>query len=350
MKKNAVKLSTAEKLSLFSNLATMMAAGIPILEAAESLVSESKAAQQVFLTTFIANLKQGKKISDSLQLFDHTFDQATISVMKAAEESGKLEEALNDLTINYKKQAEFNAKIRSALTYPFLVMLVFVGVVVMILMVVMPRVSDVFKRLNIVLPLLTRILIFLSDLLVKNTAVIGFAALFLIVLFIILIRWQGRTVKRFLLRVPGLRKFGQEVDLAVFSRTMALLLSAGIPITEAIELSKSSIVNNKILQAITTTHQFVTNGRPLSEGLQKHAHLFPVIMRRMIESGEKSGTLEKAMQDAADFFESRVEASVKQMTTLLEPLLLVVIGLLVGGMMLAILTPIYGLIGQLGAR
>lgn len=349
-KELTLKLKLAEKLSLFSSLATMVAAGIPILESANSLLEETNGNQKAFLTFLIKNLEQGKKIADTLQKFPASFDPATVSVIRAAEESGKLEEALKDITINFKKQAAFNEKINSALMYPVLVLIVFFGVMILILTVVMPRVADVFKRLDIDLPLITRILIFLSDILVNNTAVFLFSLVVFVVGGFLIFKWKGSKVKAYILQLPGLRKFGQQVDLAQFSRTLALVLGAGIPITDALKMAHSILLSPQISKAVAIAVESVNSGRSLTDGLQKSPGLFPAVMKRMIESGERSGSLEKSMQEAADYFEEKVEQNVKQMTTLLEPILLVVIGVLVGGMMLAILTPIYGLIGQLGAR
>jgi type II secretory pathway component PulF len=142
----------------------------------------------------------------------------------------------------------------------------------------------------------------------------------------------------------------KDIDLTKFSRNFYLLLNAGIPITSALELTENVVVNREVEMGLRHAKEAVASGRKLSEGFKSNRKIFPSIMIRITESGERSGSLEKSMAEISDFLDYQVSVKLKTATILLEPLLLVIIGGLVGGMMLAIITPIYGLIGQVGGR
>jgi type II secretory pathway component PulF len=155
-------LSNGDKIALVSNLHTMLAAGIPILETVDSLLQDSKGTQKKLLQTLRQELGQGQHVYVTFAKFPKIFDKVTISIIKSAEESGTLDTSLNDLQVNIKKEIEFNDRIRSALIYPVFILVVFVVVMVVILVVVIPKIATVFSQLNVALPLPTKILIKLS--------------------------------------------------------------------------------------------------------------------------------------------------------------------------------------------
>ncbi|MBI4033245.1 MAG: type II secretion system F family protein [Candidatus Blackburnbacteria bacterium] len=349
MTKN-IRLSGNEKLILISNIQTMLQAGIPILEVVDSMLEDARGNQKVILVALKEDLNQGKAIYSSFERFPQAFDPITINLIKAAEEAGTLDETLKDLVENITKDIEFSGKIKAALVYPILVVVIFFSVLILILTFVIPRVADVFSRLKIQLPLPTKILIAASNLVTSYTILIIFAcALFAFGVFV-LWRTQRQKFLNVVFSLPLLSRLAREIDLTRFSRSMSLLLSSGIPITDSLELSKN-VVNKKELQlTIANSLTLVSSGKKLSVGLKKSKEKIPSIVTRITEAGEKSGTLEKSMQDLANYFDSQVANTLKGVTTLFEPILLVVVGLMVGGVMLAIIAPIYGLISQIGGR
>ena len=164
-----VSLSSSEKMNLFGNLSTMLAAGVPLLEVVNSIMEDTKGSQLKILTTLKNDLMQGKRIHSSFSQFPRVFDKVTINLIKASEEAGTLETVLRDLRDHIQKEMEFTDKIKFALLYPSLILIVFAGMLLTILIVVVPRIATVFSRLKVKLPLPTRILIFISDLLLKHT-------------------------------------------------------------------------------------------------------------------------------------------------------------------------------------
>jgi type IV pilus assembly protein PilC len=170
----------------------------------------------------------------------------------------------------------------------------------------------------------------------------------LVVGFIFLYKRYRRYMVRALYSLPLVSRLAREIDTTRFTRSLFLLLSSGIPITTALELSQAVVVKKEVGQAIMHSKDLVSSGKKLSEGFKDSKNIFPSIMIKITEAGEKSGSLDKAMQDASDFLDYQVSGTLKTVTALIEPLMLVLVGIMIGGMMLAIIAPIYGLIGQVG--
>ena len=169
MNAKKISISNNDKLSLISNLSTMLAAGIPILETIDSLLEDSKGNTSKVLETLKDDLSQGKHVYHAFSRFPKVFDSVTVNIIKASEEAGTLDVTLKDVKENMKKETEFSDKVKSALVYPIIVMVVFIALLFVMLIVVIPRISSVFTKLNMELPLPTKILIFVSDALVSHT-------------------------------------------------------------------------------------------------------------------------------------------------------------------------------------
>lgn len=345
-----ISLSTSEKIGLISNLSTMLTAGISILETVDSILEDAKGNQKKILETLRADLIQGEQLHTSFSKFPNVFDLVTVNIIKAAEEAGTLDITLKDLRENIKKEIEFSDKVKSALIYPVIIIFVFVGVLLMILVFVIPKITTVFSRMKINLPLPTKILIFLSDLLLKNTLSTFAIVAILTVGLIILYKKQKKLIINIIFSLPLLRELAKQIDLTRFSRSLFLLLNAGLPITYALELAKNVVVKNEVGAAISHSKDLVLSGKRLSEGFKDAKHIFPSIMIKITEAGEKSGSLDRSMQDISEFLDYQVSKTLHTTITLMEPLLLVMVGVVVGGMMLAIMSPIYGLISQIGSR
>lgn len=350
MKLKNIHLSTSEKLGLVSNMSTMLTAGIPILETIDSLLEDAKGNQKKLLESVRSDLTEGNHVSTSFEKFPEIFDKVTINLIKAAEEAGTLDVTLKDLKDNIKKETEFKDKIKAALTYPMLIVIVFIGVLFMILVVVIPKISTVFSRLNVELPLPTVILITLSNIVVKQTIPFVVGSFLSVAAVVFLFKKQKKFVLRYLFALPVVSKLIKEIDLTRFSRSMYLLLNAGIPITMALELGREVVMKDDISRALKNSTEVVVSGKKLSEGLKEAKNIIPGIMIKIIEAGEKSGSLDKSMQDISEYLDYEVSNTLRTLTAMLEPIMLIFVGILVGGMMLAIIAPIYGLIGQVGGR
>lgn len=345
-----ITITSADKLNLISNISTMLSAGIPILETIDSLGEDAKGNTKIILQKLHEDLIQGKHISTSLAQFPRAFDKVTVNIIRASEEAGTLDITLKDMKEQIKKDMEFNDRVRGALTYPMLIFFVFGAVLLLILTVVIPKVATVFSHLNIVLPLPTKILIATSSFLLTYPIPILVGAIFLIILFVYLFKAHKQAVLGIFYKLPLIAPLIKEIDLARFSRSMYLLLSSGITINNALELTQEVVSRVDIADAIALAKKNVLSGRELSEGFKQKKQIFPSIMIKIIEAGEKTGTLDKSMQDISEHMDYEVTNALKTVMTILEPLMLVIVGLLVGGMMLSIIAPIYSIIGQVGSR
>lgn len=350
MKTFNTQIPAGDKIALVSNLHTMLSSGIPILETVESLLEDSKGGQKKLLQTMREDLAQGQHMYTTFQKFPKIFDQVTVNIIKASEDSGTLDTALEDLKISIRKDIEFNDKIKSALIYPAFIMVVFVLVMVVILVVVVPKIATVFKNLNVDLPIATQIMIFLSDALLDYTIpIIAFIVIF-IASVVFVFKKQKMVIVRALTSLPLISQLTQQIDLTRFTRSLYLLLNAGIPITTALELTQDVVIKKNIQNAIKHTKIVVFGGKKFSEGLKDSKKAIPSIMIKIVEAGERSGSLDKAMLDVSDYLDYQVSSSLKTLTALIEPIMLVGVGVLIGGMMMAIISPIYQLIGSVGAK
>ncbi|PIY69471.1 hypothetical protein COY90_00465 [Candidatus Roizmanbacteria bacterium CG_4_10_14_0_8_um_filter_39_9] len=345
-----VNISTSEKIELVMNLSTMISAGISILSAVDSLLEDAKGNQKIVLQALNDDINQGKHIYSAFARFPQIFDKVTINIVKAAEEAGTLDVVLKDIKNNIRKDMEFSDKIRSALMYPILIMIVFVGVLLMILIVVIPKISIVFLRLKVALPLPTKILIFASDLLVNQPIPLLIGAAIIVGSFIMLYKNQRQVILQFFYSLPIISPLMRKIDLTRFTYNLYLLLNSGIPITSALELAQDVVLKKEVAVIIEQSRKMVLSGKNLSEGLKTGKGIIPNIMIKLIEAGERSGSLEKSLHEVSDFLEYEVASMLKTATALLEPVMLVVVGVLVGGMMMSIIAPIYGLISTVSSH
>lgn len=350
MKTETISITTDDKISLFISLSTMLSAGITIIEVINSLLEDAKGNQRKILTTLKEDLSSGKRIHVSFARFPNVFDSVTVSIIKAAEESGTLDTTLKQIKENIEKEAEFVDKIKSTLMYPAFIVVVFMLVFLMILIFVIPKISRVFLSLRVELPLPTKILIYLSNIITTQTVFflsgLGISIAFLIFLF----KTQKKQFLQFIYSLPGISQLVIQIDLVRFTRTMAMLYTSGITIISALELCQGIVMNKKVALMISQARTIIFSGKNLSDSLKLHKAIVPNLMIKIIEAGEKSGTLEGSLREVASFLDYQVSRSLKILTALIEPVMLVIVGGLVGGMMLSIIAPIYSLIGQVGAQ
>lgn len=349
MKASNIQLRGKDKLALFTDMSTMLTAGIPIMEIIESLSRDAKGDTRVIFETLHRSLVNGEPLSQGMAAFPRTFDAVTLNTMRAAEAGGTLEETLQDLVRTLKKELEFSDTIRTAMIYPAFIGVLFLGIVLLMLTFVIPRISEVFTSLRVAMPPATRLMIALSNFFVANWLMVSVAALLMAVAGSVLIKMNSRAIVRALLNLPGLRQLGVNIDLARMTRSFALLIRAGIPLDEALVLSKRVVRKPQILRAIEHMQHNIDAGRSLGSNLRETQNVIPPIMARSIETAESSGTLEQTMQNLAEYFDGQVNGSLKAATALLEPIIIVVIGMMVGALMITIIAPIYNMISQINA-
>lgn len=348
MKTQNLTLPSSEKLNLLSNLSTMINAGLTMNEAIDALQSDATGTLKTVLAGIGEDITQGKPLHASLEKYPRIFDTVTIALIKASEESGTIHIVLKDIKQTVKKDIEFMDKIRSTLTYPVIIFIVFAGVLLLLLTFVIPKITTVFLRLRVELPLPTKILIALSNIIVNYTLPTLLTSIAVSILLFFLYKRQKKLLVSTITKLPYISSIAIQIDLTRFCRSMHLLLTSAIPVYTSLELTSEVVIKREIRDAITRTKEYVSGGRGLAEGL-RGAKAIPSIMLKIIEVGERSGTLEQSMQDLAEYFDYQVTKTLQFAITVFEPMILVVVGVVIGSMMIAIMAPIYNLIGQVGS-
>lgn len=342
-------ISEKEKTVFTRQLATMVEAGLPLARALEILVGQTRNPRfREMLSSSLRDVQAGVSLSSSLEKHEGIFSRVYISLIRAGEASGALDTILKRLADNQEKRQEFIGQTRGALIYPAIVVVGMGGVFVMMMTFVIPKLTDMYRDLGADLPLPTKIMIGLSDFMT------GFWWLILLVIGVTaFLGWrfsqtkQGRYIfARMVLRLPIVGNISGQSQLAELSRTLGLLVSSGVPILTALDISKGAVGNVLYLEAIDRVAVSVEKGAPLSAAIKKDA-LFPVSLGQMVEVGEETGKVDEVLFKTAKFFESEVDQQVKNLTAALEPAIMVLLGVMVGFLILSVILPIYSLTSQL---
>jgi type II secretory pathway component PulF len=341
--KTRKKVKTNELILFSRQLAILIKSGIPILKCLEVI---SDQAQSPYFRTIVAqihnDLKEGSKLSESLAKYPHIFSSFYVAMIQAAEDSGNLETVLIRLAEYRKSQAEIVSMIRLALIYPSIMGVVGAGTIIFMLTFVMPRLMRIFHDLGENLPLPTKILLGMSNHLTQ------WGAPFLIglILVVFLIRYElkrksGQRLRSMIeLRIPVLGQLILKKELALLSRTLELLIKSGISVLKAIELTAPVLSNEILRQDLLQGYKELTQGSSLGKTL-KQFKVFPVFMTNLISVGEESGRLDLSLGEIAGAYEKDTQESVKAFTAILEPAMILGMGLIVGFIVIAMLLPIF---------
>ncbi len=330
-------------------LASMLRAGVPVLRALHSMQEQTESASMQAVVGEMAHaIRDGAMLSESLRAFPRLFPPLYISMVEAGEAGGVLDVVLERLADAREKEEEGRRKVQAAMAYPILVALVGAGTIVVLLAFFMPRVMALFEHVTD-LPLPTRILLGTSSLLTEY----GYWFLLLIglvgvVLHRLAAMENGRIVlDRFLLQLPLLGRFLRDVEIGRFARTFALLVDAGIPLDRVLRLSGNTLHNTVLRREVDALRaRTVQQGQRLSTGFRT-SRIFPPFVGNMVAVGEETGRLEESLGEVGKFYEASVERFSRMLSALLEPILLLVVGGLVGFIVFAMLMPIFEIGGSL---
>ncbi len=343
-------ISSSEKAAFCRFVSTMLHSGMSIPETVDIIREESKnKAMQRVLADISFQTQRGKSLSSVLANYKQDFDPIFLTMVKVGEESGTLEKSFQYLAKQLAASHELTQKVKGSLMYPAVIVVAMFGNGLIMMLFVLPKISGAFLRLDVPLPVYTKVLLTVGDYIGKNVPLVLFSVFGVIgVLFVLFLL---RPVRRFLLKVvtkmPGIRGVVRQIDIARFSRTLSTLLANGVPIVEALDVSADSLTDPYLKAEAKTFSAGVSKGESLSDILMKHRKEFPAVMIQTIRAGEKSGSLEQVLGEMAEFYESEVDYSLKRMTGLLEPVLMLLIGAVVGIMVIIMIAPIYSIIGGL---
>jgi type IV pilus assembly protein PilC len=342
-----------DELVLFARqLATMISAGLPLLESLEILKEQAESAGfRTVIDDIVGEIRGGKDLSQCLEKFPRVFSNVFCSMIKAGEASGQLDEILLRLADYMEATAKLKRDIRAAMTYPVISLVLVLGISSFLMIGIVPKFKEVFDSLEIELPKLTSTVMNVSLWSRDHWDIVfgGAAAAFFLLGLYKKTRAGRRHFDRLKLWMPVFGPLFRKVALSRFSRTFATLIKSGVPILGALEIVAETSGNSVIAGVVEAARENVRQGDTLSEPLSK-SPVFPPMVTRMIGIGEKSGSLETLLEKIATFYDEQVAAEVKSLTSLIEPLLIGVMGFLVGGIVLAVFLPIFELQKKLAAR
>lgn len=335
----------SEDIVMFTQqLSTMINSGLPLADGLSILQSQSKPAMAKITGEMVRDIQGGSSFADTLKSRGTAFSTVYVATVKAGEASGKLDEMLTRLAESEEKKREFAAKTKGALVYPVIVLIVMFLVMLAMMVLVVPKLTSMFNDFGTELPVATRALIAISGFFQHMwwLIILGMGGL-----IYGLRRWyqtkKGRKkIDRFVLQIPVYGKLKTQVALADVTRTLALLVGAGISILEALEIVTQSAGNVVFEEALQTAASGVEKGLPLAAMLAREP-FFPPLLSQMVSVGEETGQLSGVLQKVAQHFESESEHAIKNLTTALEPFIMIVLGVGVMFLVLAIVMPIYQL-------
>jgi type IV pilus assembly protein PilC len=345
------KKVTLKDMVVFSRqFAAMIEAGIPMLRVLTVLIDQTESPKFIGILEIIkSDVEQGTPLSESLKKFPETFDRLYIAMIKAGEAGGVLDKVLNRLAGFLEARNKLTHKVQTALTYPVTIVVISVVVVWFMLTFILPKFSAIFESTGGKLPAFTQALIDISNL-IRSPWILVIAAFLWLVISTIITWYKTEDGRKFidswLLKIPIFGEILKKVAVARFTRTFGTLIESGVPIITALDVVKDS-ANNAVLESvIEEVKKEAEEGGELSTKLRESV-IFPPMVTQMISIGEESGELETMLNKIADFYDTEVDNAVESLTSLMEPLFIVVLGGIVGAIVVAMYLPIFNVIKQI---
>jgi type IV pilus assembly protein PilC len=341
----------AKELAVFTRqFSVMIDAGLPLVQCLEILAGqqENKVFQKV-LTGTRAAVEGGSTLSAAMRQYEKVFDALYVNLVEAGETGGILDTILQRLSSYIEKNVKLKRAVKSALVYPIAVLTVAAGVIILLLWKVVPIFTTLFVGLGVALPLPTRIVIGLSNFV---GSIFGLLILVAIAGIIIGLNVWYKTpagrmaIDRTILHLPLVGLLLRKIAVARFTRTLGTLISSGVPILEGLEITARTAGNAVIEKSLMEVRKGLEAGRNLSDPL-KETNVFPGMVTQMIGVGEQTGAMDAMLQKIADFYEDEVDAAVKDLLAAMEPMMIVFLGVVVGGIVISMYLPLFTLIGQL---
>jgi type IV pilus assembly protein PilC len=337
------KVKSEEMILFTRSLATMVNAGLPLMQGIDVMIEQTE--RQNFkqvLTQIGHDIEAGLTFSDALKKHPRVFSELYASMVRAGEASGNLDGILVQLAEYLEATEKLKRDIRSAMTYPVIALAIVVTIAGGLLVFIVPRFQEIFDSLGGTLPAPTLLLITVSNALRKYLLII----VGVVVLLILGIRYYYSTppgrlqIDALLLRMPVFGPLFRKVAISRFARTMSTLTRSGVPVLAALEIVERTIGNEVIARAVKGSQASIKAGATIADPLARSG-VFPVMVTRMIDVGEKTGSLDELLTKLSEFYDQQVEATIAGLTAMIEPILILFLGIVVGGMVLALFMPIF---------
>lgn len=346
---NGHKVKAKDRVLFSRQLSTLINAGVPLLQSLRNVNQQSTSKSlQVVISGVIGDVEGGSTLANAMGKYPRVFNQIYISLISAGESSGTLDKALDRLAIQQEKDADLNSKIRGAMIYPAVVLVVMIAVVGFMVVKVLPQVKLLYDGMNnMSLPLVTRILLAVSDFTIKFwwivLIVIAVSAFFTT-------RWARtgpgkEVIDKFKMKNWPLGKLFMKVYMARFARTGSTLVASGVPLLQVLSITSDAVNNVHIQRSIQRAADKVKGGKSLADSLENDGNFLPLVPS-MLRIGEQSGSIEQMMSKVADYYEKEVDTEVANISSTIEPIMMVLLGIVAFTIVAAVLLPIYGLAGS----
>lgn len=344
MKLLFLKVPLAEKILFTKHLSMMVKSGMTEIESVKLLARQVKSKSfKTILAAVVTDLENGQFLSNALKPYENVFGNLFISIINLGEKSGTLAENLEFLSKDLQESKALRSKVRSALIYPSILLVATIGVISTLVFLILPKILPIFDSLKAELPAATRILIKVSTTLREDFLLISLTIVTAIAIWTILLRISKVRyfIHRILLILPFAGAISKKYNMANLTRSLGILLKSGVRIVEAITTASQMTDNLVYREALGKVAEEVRRGQELHEYLEETPDLFPPTVTRMIEVGEKTGNLEENLAYLSEFYKNEVDDTVANLSSVLEPALLLIMGGLVGFVAISIITPIY---------
>lgn len=343
------RVRTKDKVIFSRQLSTLINAGLPLVQSLQSVLNQTKSKPlQVVIASVISDVESGRPMSEALGKFPHVFNQVFISLVAAGETSGTLDTALERIANQQEKDAEIIAKVRGAMIYPLIVMLVMGAVVGFMVVSVLPQVETMYEDLpGAKLPFITVMLLALSHFIIDKWY---YALIAIVIVLFLLIRWistdTGKSVlDKLKMRMWPVGPLFMKLYMARFARTGTTLVSTGVPLIQTLQITAKAVDNKHIEKSILEATEKVKGGKALSGALMGDPNFLDLVPQ-MLKIGEDSGAIEQMLEKTADYYEKEVDNQIKAISTIIEPVLMIILGVVAITVVGAVLLPIYGLVGK----
>ena len=339
--------SSTEKINFFRDLSMMISSGLSIVEALTLSFEEIKNNKvKETIKTIANNTKNGQRLSKSMAQFPKYFPQDIVETVNMGELSGELSKALGRIANDLEKNVEIKRKITGALMYPGIIISIMIIVVTILLLYVIPQIGKIYEESNIELPFLTKILLVVGNLLASHLYIFLLALAVVIIIPILLLRIKKihYAFNYLILKLPVFGNIIKDYNLILFFRSIESLIKSGISLVDSVNIAKKTTKNDVYKKAFDTVHPILLRGIPLSDIMKRFPFLFAPQTQKIIEVGEKTGKLDNSFSRITNYYENVLEHKTKTMLVLIEPVLMLVLGIVVGGLALSIFMPIYQIV------
>ncbi len=343
-----------EELAIFTRqLATLLQAGLPLLRGLEVMIRQERNPRfKDVLVGLAENVRSGNNMSDGLLQYPKVFDRLYVNMVKAGEAGGVLDVVLSRLAKFMEKSVKTAKKIKSAMVYPTVVVVVAVVIVALLMVVVVPKFQGIFKDMlgGAALPMITQVVINISNFIQENIIVTIVGLVVAFILFRLLLKTAiGRKVMdQLALHTPKIKDFCTKANVARFTRTFGTLMSSGVPILQALTITRDTIPNSVIQNSLTKVHDRVRDGESLSVPLEQQK-MFPTMVTSMIDVGEETGELAEMLNRIADNYDEDLDNAVASLTSIIEPIMIVGLALVVGVIVIALFLPIIEIVKKIAS-